>query len=45
MVRAIADPAEMSLPEAVVHALDADGQVQLGRLLAFLLATLGNSAV
>ncbi|OAI20857.1 phosphorylase [Methylomonas koyamae] len=38
VVRAIADPAEMSLPEAVIHALDANGQVQLARLLAFLLA-------
>ena len=37
VLRAIADPAGMSLPQAVVHALDAQGRVQLGKLLRFLL--------
>lgn len=37
VLRAIADPASMSLPQAVVHALDDQGQVQLGKLLRFLL--------
>lgn len=37
VVRAVADPAAMNLPQAVVQALDANGQVKLGRLLAFLM--------
>lgn len=37
VLRAIADPASMSLPQAVVVALDDQGQVRLGRLLRHLL--------
>lgn len=37
VLRAIADPAAMSLPQAVVVALDDQGQVQLGKLLRHLL--------
>lgn len=36
-IRAIADPAGMGLPEAVVYATDADGEVAIGRLLGYLL--------
>lgn len=37
VVRAIADPATMSLPQAVSQALNSHGQVELGKLLRFLL--------
>lgn len=37
VLRAIADPVETSLPQAVVRALDEHGQVRLGRLLQHLL--------
>ncbi|MGR9052757.1 MAG: phosphorylase family protein, partial [Gammaproteobacteria bacterium] len=36
-VRAIADPVNMSLPLAVVHALNGDGEVELPRLFSYLL--------
>ncbi len=35
-IRAIADPAGMGLPGAVVHATNADGEVALGKLLSHL---------
>lgn len=35
-IRAIADPATMTLPQAVIHALNDQGQVQLHKLLQFL---------
>lgn len=37
VLRAVADPASMSLPDAVVAALDDQGQVRLSKLLAHLL--------
>lgn len=37
VVRAIADPATMSLPQAVSQALNSQGQVELGKLLRILL--------
>lgn len=37
VIRAIADPATMSLPQAVTHALNDEGEVVLTRLLSFLL--------
>lgn len=37
VLRAIADPVSMSLPQAVVYALDEQGQVQIGKLLRFIL--------
>lgn len=37
VIRAIADPADMDLPQAVVHALNSQGQVELSKLLRFLL--------
>lgn len=36
VVRAIADPASMDLPQAVAYALNADGHVELTKLLSFL---------
>lgn len=36
-VRAIADPAGMSLPNAVAHALNQDGEVEIAKLLTYLL--------
>ena len=36
-IRAIADPVSMDLPKAVSHALNSQGDVELGRLLRFLL--------
>jgi adenosylhomocysteine nucleosidase len=36
-IRAIADPASMNLPQAVIHALNERGQIKLGKLLRFLL--------
>lgn len=36
-IRAIADPAAMGLPEAVVYATKADGEVAIGKLLGYLL--------
>ncbi|WKJ91778.1 phosphorylase [Methylomonas montana] len=38
VIRAIADPATMSLPQAVSQALNSQGQVELGKLLRFLLS-------
>lgn len=38
VLRAIADPVSMDLPHAVVHALNAQGQVDLGKLIRYLLA-------
>ncbi|MGR8941162.1 MAG: phosphorylase family protein [Gammaproteobacteria bacterium] len=35
-IRAIADPASMGLPEAVVYATNADGEVAIGKLLGYL---------
>ncbi len=35
VLRAIADPVGMDLPQAVVHALDEQGRVQLGKLLRY----------
>lgn len=35
-IRAIADPADSDLPEAVVYASDADGEVSIGKLLGYL---------
>lgn len=37
VIRAIADPVTMDLPQAVVHALNSQGRVELGKLLRFLL--------
>ncbi len=37
-IRAIADPVTLDLPKAVVVALNADGQIELGKLLYFLLS-------
>ncbi len=37
VLRAIADPASMDLPQAVVQALNSQGQVELGKLLMFLM--------
>lgn len=37
-IRAVADPAAMDLPQAVVQALNAQGRVELVKLLRFLLA-------
>ncbi len=36
-IRAVADPVSMNLPKAVNHALNAEGEVILSKLLAFLL--------
>jgi adenosylhomocysteine nucleosidase len=36
-VRAIADPLNMDLPKAVSHALNAQGEIVMGKLLSFLL--------
>jgi len=36
VLRAIADPVNMDLPQAVVHALNDQGQVDLGKLLRYL---------
>lgn len=36
-IRAIADPATMGLPEAVVYATNADGEVAIGKLIGYLL--------
>lgn len=36
-IRSIADPADMSLPKAVVHALNSDGEVEMTKLLIHLL--------
>lgn len=36
-IRAIADPVTMDLPRAISHALNAQGDVELGKLLLFLL--------
>lgn len=36
-IRVIADPVEMNLPQAVQHALNADGRVELPKLLRYLL--------
>jgi hypothetical protein len=36
-IRAIADPVTMDLPKAIGHALNAQGDVELGKLLKFLL--------
>lgn len=36
-IRAIADPVTMDLPQAVSHALNAQGDVELGKLLRYLL--------
>jgi len=38
VVRAVADPVNMDLPEAVVQALNPDGQIELTKLLGYLLA-------
>lgn len=35
-IRAIVDPANMDLPKAISHALNAQGDIVLGRLLAFI---------
>lgn len=40
VIRAIADPADMDLPVAVVQALNAQGEVQLPKLLGYLLTHL-----
>ena len=37
VVRAVADPVHMNLPAAVVHALNAQGQIELPKLLGYLL--------
>lgn len=37
-IRAIADPVHMNLPQAVSYALNAQGDVQIGKLLLFLLS-------
>jgi len=37
VIRAIADPVTMDLPQAVVHALNGQGRVELSKLLRFLL--------
>lgn len=37
VIRAIADPASMDLPQSVVQALNSQGRVELGKLLRFLL--------
>jgi adenosylhomocysteine nucleosidase len=37
VLRAIADPVSMSLPHAVVFALDEQGRVHIGKLLRYLL--------
>jgi len=37
VVRAVADPVSMDLPEAVVQALNAQGQIELAKLLGYLL--------
>lgn len=36
-IRAIADPVNMNLPQAVVHALNTDGRVEMNKLLWYLL--------
>ncbi|MBU2572240.1 MAG: phosphorylase [Gammaproteobacteria bacterium] len=36
-IRSIADPADMSLPKAVAHALDPDGEVNIAKLLNYLI--------
>ncbi|MBL1264541.1 phosphorylase family protein [Methylomicrobium sp. RS1] len=36
-IRAIADPAGMGLPEAVVYATNVDGEIAIGKLLGYLL--------
>lgn len=36
-IRAIADPVTMSLPQAIMHSLNEDGQIELNKLLRFLL--------
>ncbi len=38
VIRVIADPANMDLPQAVSQSLNSQGQVQLGKLLVFLLS-------
>jgi adenosylhomocysteine nucleosidase len=38
VIRAIADPVTMDLPQSVVHALNDQGRVELSKLLRFLLA-------
>lgn len=38
VLRAIADPVAMDLPHAVVYALNSQGQVELGKLLRYVLA-------
>lgn len=40
-IRAVADPADMAVPSAVLRAMDAEGKVNLRRLLAALLAKPG----
>ena len=35
-IRAIADPADMSLPEAITHALNEEGEIEMKKLLGFL---------
>lgn len=35
-IRAIADPADMNLPEAVAHALNEEGEIEMKKLLGFL---------
>ncbi|NOQ36505.1 MAG: phosphorylase [Methylococcaceae bacterium] len=37
VIRTIADPVEMSLPQAVSHAMNAEGEVILSKLLSYLL--------
>lgn len=41
VVRTVADPVDMDLPNAVVQALDVDGQVSLPKLLTYLLTHAG----
>lgn len=36
-IRSIADPADMNLPKAVTHALDQDGEVNIAKLLNYLI--------
>ncbi len=36
-IRSIADPADMSLPKAVAHGLDPDGEVNIAKLLNYLI--------
>lgn len=36
VIRAIADTADMSLPQAVVHSLNSNGQIELGKLSRYL---------